>query len=247
MEYFIKDAFDPFHDPENPLCPQANNFRNRMKLGLFVAYWLSCCSHRVSVSRSHFQCTCVCVESSRGSFVRIAMVCLLPGVSTISKALTTSFGVMHMLFIACRDATCLSHLLLGQYQTDSGISNRVREMTILGIIAGQILKSKLTVNRTSLNQFLGACCQLNRGLNGLFFAPVTGLQSVLKGSRSNLSSGPNCGTTNRHRLLRQSRNAILQDSVRAVGCKITLASHHANVAAACSSYPQPWTCSGQEM
>ena len=149
---------------------------------------------------------------------------------------------MQMLFVACRDATCLSHLLLRTVSNRSGISNRVHEMTILGIIAGQILKSKVTVNRTSLNQFSGA-----GGPNGLFFAPVTVLQSVLKGSRSNLSSGPNCGTTNRHRLLRQSRNATLQDSVRAVGCKTTLASHHANVAAACSSYPQPWTCSGQEM
>jgi hypothetical protein len=46
-----------------------------------------------------------------------------------------SFSVMLMLFVACRDATCLSHLLLRTVSNRSGISNRVREMTILGIIA----------------------------------------------------------------------------------------------------------------
>jgi hypothetical protein len=71
MEFFIKDASDPVHDPENPLRPQANHFRNRMKLGLLVAYWLSCCSHGVSVSRSHFQCTCVCVCGKFARFVRL--------------------------------------------------------------------------------------------------------------------------------------------------------------------------------
>jgi hypothetical protein len=182
MEFFIEDASDPFHDPEDPpdearlvhgllaimLLPRGISFAFTLSVHLCVCVW------KVREVRSFGSRWCACY----------------PGVSTISKTLTTSFGVMQMLFVACRDATCLSHLLLRTVSNRSGISNRVREMTILGIIAGQILKSKVTVNRTSLNQFSGA-----GGPNGLFFAPVTVLQSVLKGSRSNLSSGPNCGTT----------------------------------------------------
>jgi len=35
-------------------------------------------------------------------------------------------------------------------------------------------------------------------------------------------------------------NATLQDSICAAACGTSLASYHANVAAACSSEPQPW-------
>ena len=77
---------------------------------------------------------CVCVESSRGSFGSRWCACY-PAFRLYLRLSLPSFGVMHMLFVACRDATCLSHLLLQTVSNRSGISNRVREMTILGIIA----------------------------------------------------------------------------------------------------------------
>jgi hypothetical protein len=79
MEFFIKlkyaDASDPFRDPEDPLRPQANNFRfekmNRMKLGLFVAHWPPTLLLTRGVSFAFTLSVYLCVCGKFARFVRL--------------------------------------------------------------------------------------------------------------------------------------------------------------------------------